>query len=222
MRCPACGVDVVPEAVFCHKCGQRLDGAGRATPPEERAAPAVPPLAGAGPDVSALTRLAGPDQPEQELWRGGYSSKAMFGAWAACGLASVLLLIGGIMWARTVKWWLALVVLMFLPWIYCAAVLCLRRLSVRYVLTTRRFIHEHGILRRINDRIELLDMDDITFEQRLWERLTDVGTIRIASHDRTDPELILPGIENVKEVAAVMDNARLAERRRRGLHVEQI
>jgi hypothetical protein len=112
--------------------------------------------------------------------------------------------------------------LMVLPWLYCLAVLGLRRLSVHYVLTTRRFIHERGILRRVNDRIEVLDMDDITFEQRLWERLTDVGTIRIASHDRTNPELILPGIENVKEVATVLDNARLAERRRRGLHVEQI
>ena len=65
-------------------------------------------------------------------------------------------------------------------------------------------------------------MDDITFEQGLLERLTGVGAIRIVSHDRTDPELALPGIENVQEVAALFDNARLAERRRRGLHVEQI
>ena len=95
-------------------------------------------------------------------------------------------------------------------------------MSVHYVLSTQRFIHERGILRRVNDRIELLDMDDITFEQRLWERLVGVGTIRIASHDRTDPELVLPGIENIKQVAGLFDNARLAERRRRGLHVEQI
>jgi uncharacterized membrane protein YdbT with pleckstrin-like domain len=95
-------------------------------------------------------------------------------------------------------------------------------MSVSYRLTTQRFIHELGLLRRVNNRIELLDMDDITFEQGLLERLVGVGTIRIGSSDRTDPELVLPGIENVKEVAAILDNARLAERRRRGVHIEQI
>ena len=59
-------------------------------------------------------------------------------------------------------------------------------MSVHYLLTTQRFIHETGILRRVNDRIELLDMDDITFEQGLLERLVGVGTIRIASQ-RSQP-----------------------------------
>jgi hypothetical protein len=49
-----------------------------------------------------------------------------------------------------------------------------------------------------------------------------VGTIRIMSHDRSDPDLVLRGIQNVPAVAKLMDDARLAERRRRGLHVEQI
>ena len=69
---------------------------------------------------------------------------------------------------------------MILPWVYYIAVLCYRRMSVRYCLTTQRFVHERGILRRVNDRIEVLDMDDITFEQGLLERLSGVGTIRIA------------------------------------------
>jgi hypothetical protein len=90
------------------------------------------------------------------------------------------------------------------------------------LLTTQRFIHESGILRRVNNRIEVLDIDDITFEQGLFERLTGVGTIRIMSHDRSDPDLVLRGIQNVPAVAKLMDDARLAERRRRGLHVEQI
>ena len=117
----------------------------------------------------------------------------------------------GIFWRRTGQWWLFLVVLMVLPWLYNLAVLCYRRMSVRYLLTTQRFIHERGILRRINDRIEVLDMNDITVEQRLWERLSGVGTIRIASHDRSDPLLSLPGIENVQQVATLFDNARLAK-----------
>ena len=94
-------------------------------------------------------------------------------------------------------------------------------MSVHYLLTTQRFIHESGVLRRLNNRIEVLNIDDITFEQGPFERLTGVGTIRILSHDRSDPDLVLRGIEHVSEVARLLDDAR-GGRRRRGLHVEQI
>jgi uncharacterized membrane protein YdbT with pleckstrin-like domain len=215
MRCPACGVDAIEQAIFCHKCGHRLGPAG-----DEPAQESHP--ASNGSDAAPPTLREPRDQPEEQLWHGGYSPKAMTGAWVVSGLISLVLLAGGVLWARTSLWWLIVVVLAILPWAYYLTVLCYRRMSVRYSLSTQRFIHERGILRRVNDRIEVLDMDDITFEQSLWERLSGVGTIRIASHDRTDPELVLPGIENVAQVAAMFDNARLAERRRRGLHVEQI
>jgi hypothetical protein len=222
MQCPTCGTEAIPEAIFCHKCGQRFDSATAGAAQDERTgeAPAAATDDRLGPPI--LPRQNGREQPEQELWHGGYSSKAMLGAWAICGMVSLLLLIGGVLWARTVGWWLSLAVLIILPWLYYSAVLCYRRLSVRYLLTTQRFIHERGLLRRVSDRIETLDMDDITSEQGLLDRLVGVGTIRIASTDRTHPELFLPGIENVKQVATLFDNARLAERRRRGLHVEQI
>ena len=223
MRCPTCGIDAVPEAVFCHKCGQRLDSSAASAPRDQPAGDALAARPGSAPDLPGPTLQEARDQPEEELWRGGYSSRAMLGTWVICGLVSLALLIVGIAWQPwTAAWWLLVFVLMALPWLYYLAVLCYRRLSVRYLLTTQRFIHERGVLRRVNDRIEVLDMDDITFEQNLWERLTGVGTIRIASHDHNDPELFLPGIENVKKVATLFDDARLAERRRRGLHIEQV
>jgi hypothetical protein len=90
------------------------------------------------------------------------------------------------------------------------------------MLTNQRFIHESGILRRVSDRIEVLDMDDITFEQGIIERLVGVGTIRVMSSDRTHPELQMYGIDNVREVSGLFDDTRRAERRRRGLHIENI
>jgi hypothetical protein len=204
--------------MFCHKCGQRLDAAGNdaAQNPPVEASPA-----GAFQQVAAA-RWEAKDQPEEDLWRGGYSSKAMIGSWVISVSVTLGLLLIGLFWVRDVTVWLLLVVTMLLPWIYCAAVLTYRRMSVHYALSTQRFIHERGILRRVNDRIELLDVDDITFEQSLWERMVGVGTLRIVSHDRSSPELVLSGIEDIKRVAGLFDNARLAERRRRGLHVEQI
>ena len=146
----------------------------------------------------------------------------MAGGWAISGAISLLLLVAGILWIRCSVLVADPAAVDAPPWLYYFAVLCYRRMSVRYVLTTQRFIHERGILRRVTDRIEVLDMDDITFEQGLLERLMGVGTIRILSTIRPIRELELPGIENVKQVATLFDDARLAERRRRGLHVEQI
>jgi membrane protein YdbS with pleckstrin-like domain len=221
MRCPSCGEEVVQTAVYCHKCGHRLDLADTGFP--EGQPPANQPEA--TPEESfqaAMPRPGSKDQPEKELWKGGYSSKAMMGAWVISGFVTIALLIGGFFWANNVTWWLVLLVLIILTWLYHFAILCYRRMSVRYLLTSQRFIHEKGLLRRVTDRIEMLDMDDITFEQGPLERLMGVGTIRIASSDRTHPMLVLPGIENVKEVASLFDNTRLAERHRRGLHIEQV
>ena len=222
MHCPACGVEAIEQAMYCHKCGARLLPAENGPPAAAGPAEQPPSAPADALDPAAPARREGQEEPERELWRGGYSSKAMMPAWVTSGLISLVLLVIGILWVREALWWLVLVVAMILPWVYSFAVLGYRRMSVHYLLSTQRFIHESGILRRVNNRIEVLDMDDITFEQGLLERFSGVGTIRIMSHDRSDPELELRGIENVQEVARRIDDARLAERRRRGLHVEQI
>jgi uncharacterized membrane protein YdbT with pleckstrin-like domain len=107
-----------------------------------------------------------------------------------------------------------------LVWIFFLARLGWRRMSVKYELTNQRFIHEEGVLRRVTDRIEVIDISDVTFEQTLFDRMFNVGTLRIVSSDRSHPELRLVGIENVREVAHMMDAARRKERLRRGLHID--
>lgn len=222
MHCPACGVEAVQTAAYCHKCGQRLDSVGASDPTDSPSFEGSVSPAGAFQQAAAARRETQPP-PEEELWRGGYSPKAMLGAWVISGCVSFAILIGGILlMPKSLFNWLILLVVMLLPWLYCVSVLGFRRMSVHYTLTTQRLIHERGVVRRVHDRIELLDVDDIAFEQGPLERLAGVGTIRITSHDRTDPELVLPGIEEVKRVAGILDDARLAERRRRGLQVEQI
>ena len=145
----------------------------------------------------------------------------MMGNWIAGGILSICLLILGIYIGTTVVWWGVLVALVA-GWLYLFVVLLRRRLGVHYRLTSQRFFHEKGIIRHTTDLIEVIDMDDITFEQSLIDRFTGVGSISIVSSDRSHPELTIAGIENVKEVAAKMHEARHAERLRRGLHIEQI
>ena len=93
------------------------------------------------------------------------------------------------------------------------------RLSVDYTLTNQRFIHQVGFLRRVSNRVEVIDIDDVQYEQGLFERMFGVGTIKVLSSDVSDPKLWLKGIDDVQRVANLIDNARRDERRKRGLYV---
>jgi uncharacterized membrane protein YdbT with pleckstrin-like domain len=142
-----------------------------------------------------------------------------------CGtvLAAVVLTLGGLVAVPIfgISWQvlgLGLVVL----WGGLAMVLTYRRLSVRYRLTTYRLFHERGLLSRTTDRLEVIDIDDVRVHQGVIERLLGVGTVRIESSDRTDPELSLPGIDEVRAVADLIDNTRRKERERRGLYIEAV
>jgi uncharacterized membrane protein YdbT with pleckstrin-like domain len=107
-------------------------------------------------------------------------------------------------------------------WIVAGALLARRRLGVHYKLTNQMFYHQRGVLTRITDRIEAIDIDDVTYVQGLFDRAVNVGRIKISSSDRTNPEFWLVGIENVEDVARMIDKARRAERIRRGVSVESL
>jgi membrane protein YdbS with pleckstrin-like domain len=207
MHCAACGIDLPFDASFCPKCGQKVG-----------AAPASNPAG--GPELPlGMPGLAGDDEPEQELWKGGYSGKAMVGPWIAGVIASIGLIVASVLFPPAI---LVLLALLALLWLWLVATLAYRKLNIRYQLTSQRLIHQTGILSRRTDRIEMIDIDDVTYRQGLVERFMDVGTIRISSTDRTHPELVLLGIDEVQRIADLIDNARRKERRKRGLHIEQI
>jgi len=241
MHCRACGAEVVEQAVYCHKCGDRLDLQQQPSPPgagteiesasgpfaprAEAPAPAVPPRGAEKFQQAAAARQAEADEPERELWQGAYGTRAMVAAWALSAVITVALLALVIAWPnlRNNKIaWIVVILAILLLWLYQLLVLAHRRLSVSYRLTTQRFFHVSGILRRVTDRIQVIEIDDITVEQTLLERLVDVGTITINSADRSHPKLVLRGIENVNEVSALLDEVRRTERLRRGMFIEQI
>ena len=207
MPCTQCGAEIPDDATFCPNCGERVGA-----PPKK-----------SDPDPQTIAeRLRGSDNDDDEeidLWRGGYSAKAMIGNWIAGGIATVVLIVAAIAMPPSLPLAIGAILLI---WIVLIGLVLYRKLSVRYELTSQRFIHKSGILKRVTDRIEVIDIDDVTFEQGLIQRLLGVGSIRITSSDRTHPELPLLGIDRVDEVANLIDEARRKERRRRGLHIEAI
>jgi membrane protein YdbS with pleckstrin-like domain len=215
MHCHQCGQDVPAESVFCSHCGTRLaDGADEAE--VENNSPAGAERLRPGKRNSD----SGKSPSEQELWSGSYSPKAMIGSFAAAGVVTIVglalaALSGPPGW---LIWGIAAAVI----WGGLLLLLAYRRLTVRYRLTTYRFFHELGLLSRVGNRIEVIDIDDVTVQQGLVERMFGVGTITIQSSDRSDPELHLPGIEDARQVADLIDGTRRAERHRRSLHIESI
>lgn len=157
---------------------------------------------------------------EESLWTGGYSPKAMIGTWALMTVASIALIVAAAMWAQF-SWMLA-IGLIILMWLLGIVWYAGKRLGVHYQLTTQRFIHKTGLLTRKTDRIEVIDIDDVSYTQGPVQRALGVGSILITSSDRTHPELTMRGIENVDEVAGLVDDIRRTERRKRSLHIESI
>jgi membrane protein YdbS with pleckstrin-like domain len=212
MQCPRCSAEVDPQAKFCPSCGAAL-AEGEA--PAGRAAGLAP-------------RQGESVEDERELWEGGYSPKAMVGVWVLLAIVSVAIVILAIMLsAGTLGVGAPVVVpvavgIVVVMWLVGLAVMLVRKWSMRYTVTTQRLIHRRGILSRTTDRIELIDVDDITFRQGLVERMVGVGTIEVSSSDVTHPKLALLGIDDVQRIADVIDDARRTERRRRGLHIESI
>lgn len=214
MNCKECNAEVNSGSVFCPKCGARIGS-------DEGLAESKKPLD----DSTPAERLMGRkdvDEPEDVVWEGHYSGKAMIGYWVLAIVISAALMIGNLVLSGGSMAWLIAGIAIALIW--GAALVCLayRKMDKKYTLTDHRFIHKSGIISRVTDRIEVIDMDDVIFRQGLVQRLVNVGTIKILSSDSSHPELLLRGIDNVKQVANLIDGCRRQERRRRGLYVESV
>ncbi|TWU50924.1 Bacterial membrane flanked domain protein [Rubripirellula tenax] len=160
------------------------------------------------------------DEEEETLWAGGYNPKAMLGTWILMAMISIALLILPF-FVSPLSMGIA-VGLIALIWVVGCLLYAYRRLGYHYELTTQRFIHQTGILSRQTDRIEVIDIDDVSFSQGPVQRMFGVGNIELTGSDRTHPTLSMLGIGNVKDVSGLIDDIRRKERRRRSLHIESI
>ncbi len=160
------------------------------------------------------------DHQEETLWRGGYSPKAMVGSWIFMAIATLASLVVAAAMYR--EYLLITLGVVAAAWVWILSRYYARRMGVTYELTNQRFIHRAGVVTHRTDRIEVIDIDDVSYSQGPVQRIFGIGSIEIISSDRSDPVLHLLGIDRVGEVAGMIDDVRRAERRRRALHIESI
>lgn len=143
---------------------------------------------------------------------------AMLGYVVALLTASIALIVVSVIYSMpTLQISLIIVAV---AWLILGVFYGARRFGISYELTTQRFIHQTGLLSRRTDRIEVIDIDDVSFFQGPVQRLLGIGTIDIASSDRSHPVVKMPGIADVKRVAGMIDDVRRKERKRRSLHIQ--
>jgi len=161
----------------------------------------------------------GPDgDNEKPLWHGNYAPQALAGPASLAILISVGMIVATLIYGIPV--WTITAGVIVLLWVGVVGTYLVRRASIQYELTSQRFIHQSGLIRRRTDRIEVIDIDDVSVVQGPVERILGIGTIEITSTDRSHPHLTMPGIANVRVVAGQIDDVRRRERRRRSVHIQ--
>ena len=70
----------------------------------------------------------------------------------------------------------------------------------RYRLSSDRLFLETGMLNTNEDEILLYRVRDLSLHISLWQRLFGVGSIQIASSDKSLPSLVLKNIKHPREV----------------------
>jgi len=221
MQCQDCGREVADDAAYCPHCGKKtpLAAAAQTAANPPGADPLHPTIA-----TEKLRRdptTFGSEAPqEEELWEGGFSPKAMYGRMILLAIVTAACLVAVAMLWNTSVGWLTVAAGIVILWGALGLSIVYRRLAVHYRLTRYRLFHQRGIVSRVTDRLETIDIDDVILKQTLLDRMLGIGTIIVMSSDHTVPELRMTGIDQVGHVADLIDNTRRAERQRRGIHLE--
>lgn len=87
----------------------------------------------------------------------------------------------------------------------------------RYRITNYRIDFERGWLSTSIDTIELWHVEHIKFQQSLFERMLDVGTVQIISHDPTTPILSMRGIPHARQLFTTLEQRIIAVKRQQGV-----
>ena len=213
LYCRRCGTRLIGGANFCHHCGECVaeeaseefagsDVAVAAEPTGENQGETELTGQGLRPGPGGVPQ-AFSDGPEEDVWEGGFSPKAMAASFFVLVLASVACVAGSVIAFICQQAWLGWLLVLAIPllWLVQAWRVIKRCLSEHYRLTDRRLFLQIGLLRSQKHQIDLAQVEAVRIHQNMWDRLLDVGSIEILTRDRHIGRLLLAGIDAVDSVA---------------------
>ncbi len=159
------------------------------------------------------------DDREEVYYQGSPMLRGDFGHLIGWGILGLLLIAAPVLWDHYKKqwpiWWITLasvvlgIIALFIPFILIRA--------TRYRISNYRIDYERGLLGKRIDTLELWHVEDITFQQSFFDRIMNVGNIKIISHDETTPQLLLKGLPNPRPLFESLKQRIIAVKRQRGV-----
>jgi membrane protein YdbS with pleckstrin-like domain len=204
VACPECRASVSTSAASCPRCGHPL--------------------------APALATPAAEPGGERELWQGRPSAKALVGTIVTAALFTTAVIVAvylahgplldlvaesspqlgrDLARNRDTVWLVAvgLVVLLvgarLLKLAWRVAVLK----SHHYRITSQRMVIESGVFSRNIEEIDMRTVEDLAFQQSMFERMLGIGDITVISSDRTNAQTRLVGLARPRELRELLRNS---------------
>ena len=95
----------------------------------------------------------------------------------------------------------------------------LRKVSIKYRITTQRIQIEKGLLSKSRNNVELFRIDDYEIQKPLGMRLVGHSALLLKSSDRNVADICLKGIPKLEALGETLRECGLRERERRGIKV---
>jgi membrane protein YdbS with pleckstrin-like domain len=159
------------------------------------------------------------DDTEEIYYNGSPMLRGALGRLFLCWIIALLFFALPIVWRNFQHewpiWWLSLALIAL--GIICVFIPIIKTHSVSYRISNYRIDYERGLLSRNIDTLELWHVEDLAFHQSLLDRMLNVGTITVISHDETMPRLVMHGLPNAKPLFESLKQRVISVKRQRGV-----
>jgi hypothetical protein len=84
----------------------------------------------------------------------------------------------------------------------------MQRRSVKFTITTKRVVAEHGILGKERKELHISDIRQAIMDQTFWGRIVGIGTIKIETAANTGVEVAMHNVPNPSHVLELLNELR--------------